>query len=205
MSFLLVPVLFPALPCCGGGCVWGGPALAPGRDHGCSSVSASICWTRTGSSSLPFSFGASGILPAPFKLCSCPATDGNPFHVCVDCKKILVLNQLSLGRVLRWSKWQRAWGWAERGTVQQRAASCRAEAKASLVYIHKKSSMSECCLDAAGTAGVGQARGPASAVQSPKVTTADARGKHVEKKPKTTQQTGQGGNVVLSLDISLSI
>lgn len=40
-------------------------------------VSASICWTCTGSCSLPFSLGASGILLAPFKLCSCNTTDGN--------------------------------------------------------------------------------------------------------------------------------
>lgn len=116
--------LFCSSPCpaVAGVGVLRGPALALGRDHRCSSVSASICWTCTGSSSLLFSFDASGILPAPFKLCSCHATDGNPFHVCVDCKKILVLNQLSLARVLCWSKWQRAWGWAEHGAFG--AAAC---------------------------------------------------------------------------------
>ena len=46
-------------------------------------------------------------------------------------------------------------------------------------------------------ANVGQARGPAIAVLSPKVTTAGAGGRHVKK-------LGREG-MVLSLDISLSI
>lgn len=49
-------------------------------------------------------------------------------------------------------------------------------------------------MDVTGTAGVGQARGPASAVSSPKVTTADARGKHLKKtqtKPKPANWAGR--------------
>lgn len=69
--------------------------LPPVGDRGCSSVSASICWTSSGSCFLLFSLGASGILLAPFKLYSHNTTDGNPFRECMDCKKISVLNQLS--------------------------------------------------------------------------------------------------------------
>lgn len=61
----------------------------------------------------------------------------------------------------------------------------------------RKSGMSECCLDATWMASAGQARGSVIAVPSPKVTTADARGKHVKKLGREY--------MVLSLDISLSI
>lgn len=67
-------------------------------DCGCSLVSASICWTRTGSCSLPFSLGASGILIAPFKLCSRDTTDGSPFHASMDCKKISSVERTLFGK-----------------------------------------------------------------------------------------------------------
>ena len=96
-------------------------------DCGCSSVSASICWTSTGSCSLPFFLGASGILLAPFKLCSRNTTDGNPFHACMDCKKISVLNQLSLASLCaRVNGNEPGDGLSAAHSVQQCVASCHA-------------------------------------------------------------------------------